>query len=167
MQRVDLEPVSPVGERHPEQDVVRHEPHASVGVPVHVSGGVGALPGAGHPGKRIDQGQRLQVQDVHPARRGDPQPPVSVFTALVDEVVDERRIRLRGVLDEGISVVPDQPSAERADPGVSLAVEVDSVDILVRKSVLPGQPVDDDVVFRGRFGLEPSRKKNQAGNNCQ
>ena len=166
LQGVDDGPFPFVGEGHPVQDVVRDEPQAAVGVPVHVSRRMGMPPRPGHPGERIHPGKRFQVQDVHPARRGDPQPAEAVFAALVDEVVDERRIRLRRVLDEGIAVVPDQPSAEGADPGEALAVEVDSVDILVRQPALPGQSVDDEIVFRLRVGQEPSGEEKQPDKNC-
>ena len=117
---------------------------------------MGEPPLPGHSGKRVDQGKRFQVQDVHASRRGDPQSSEAIFTALVDKVIDKRRVRLCRELDEGIAVVSDQAPAEGADPGVSLAVEIDPVDILVRKSALPGQSIDDQVVFRVRFGMKLS-----------
>ena len=162
LQGINLAAVSRPGEGYSVQDVVRNEPQTSVGVPVHVSWRVRPPPRPGHPGDRFDQSERLQVEDVHASRRGDPQPSKVIFTALVDKVVDEFRIRLRRELDEGIAIVADQPSAEGADPGVPLAVEVDSVDILVRKPALPGQPVDDEVVFRSRLRGKSSGKQEQA-----
>ena len=167
MQGVDRDPVPPVGESHPEQVVVGDEPQATVGVPVHVSGRMGDPPGPGHAGKGVHQGEGLQVDDVHASRRGDPQPAESIFNALVDKVADERRIRLGREPYERVPVVADQSSSEGADPGVPLVVEVDSVDILVRKPVLSGQPMDDEIVFRVRLGLEPSGEQDQAGKNRQ
>ena len=128
LQGIDLAAVSRPGEGYSVQDIVRNEPQASVGVPVHVSRRVRTPPRPGHPG----------------------------------DVVDEFRIRLRRELDEGIAIVADQPSAEGADPGVALAVKIDSVDILVRQSALPGQPVDNEVVFRSRLRRKPSGKQEQA-----
>ena len=72
LQGIDHASAPLVGEGHAVQDIVRHEPQASAGVPVHVSRRMGVPPRAGHAGERVHPGKRLQVQDVHAARRGDP-----------------------------------------------------------------------------------------------
>ena len=72
MQGVYHDPAPLVGESYPEQVVVGYEPHASVGVPVHVSRGMRVPPGPGHARKRIHEGKGLQVDDVHAACRGNP-----------------------------------------------------------------------------------------------
>ena len=167
VQGIDDEPVPVVGESDPEQHVVGREPHATVGVFDDGAGGIRLAPRPRHSGEIFRQDQGIQVQDGHASRARNPESAEVVFAALVHEVADEFRVGLLREPDERIPVVSDQSSSERADPGIAPAVEVDAVDILVRKPVLPGQPVDDHVVFRICLGGKISGVQKQAGKNDQ
>ena len=74
---------------------------------------------------------------------------------------------MSGEIDERITVVSDQPAAESAYPGIPLSVEINAVDILVRKPVFPGQPVDDQIVLSTCLSEYSCSGKQQAEKNCQ
>ena len=153
MQGIDDDAVPIVRESDPEKMVIGREPQASVGIRPQSGGGMRTAPGLGYAGDLLDQGQGLQVQDAQAVGVGDPEPSEPVFAALADDVSDGFRVILSRESDEGIPVVADQSSSEGADPGEPLAVEIDTIDILVRQTVLPGQPFDDQIVLCTGLGV--------------
>ena len=142
-QGIDQESIPVVGEGHPEQHVFGSEPDTSLGILAQRAGRMIAEPGPGHSGEVARHGKGLQVQDIHAPGTGYPKSSEIILTALADEIADGVRIRLSRELDERVAVVADQPPAERTDPCISLAVEINAVDVLVRKAVLSGQTFDN------------------------
>ena len=167
LQGVDDDAVAVLREGDPEQHVVGREPDASGGVPSQGGGGMGVAPGVGHPLDITRPGKGFQVQNLQASRSGNPQSSEPVFAALADDVSDGNRMVLFREPDERISVISDQSSAEGTDPGIPPAVEINAVDILVRKPVLPGQPVDDQIVLCTRLSVQFSGGNGQAEKNCQ
>ena len=94
-------------------------------------------PGLGHSGEIPHKGEGFHVQNFHSTRSGHPQSSETVLVTVADNVSHETGNFFLRELYERIAVISHQSPAESTYPSITLAVEIDSVDILVRKSSFP------------------------------
>ena len=140
------------GESYAEKFVGGGEPDAALVIPAKRCRRMRTTPGHGHSGKFAQRSEGLQVHQLEPRRTRNPEPAIVVLATLADDVAHGLCPSLAGEGEEGISVVSDKPAAEGADPSVPPGIEVDAVDILVRKAVLTGESVHHQVILRTRLG---------------